>query len=146
MRYETLSEHICDPNGYNPRPMRDTWLCPNPHCVFHQTGFWSDAEGAWYNYYYNDDANIFMNVPDIFPYFTHTKGIFGWFKRLMCSCGIHDYSKDAKNEWIPTTKTLHIIINEECIPVAVWEMCRECGHLHMRWSNLTGLYLHQPVQ
>ena len=145
MRYETLCEHVCDPNGYNPRPTRDTWLCPNPHCVFCQRGFWSDAEGAWYNYYYSDDVNIFMNVPDIFPYFTQTKGIFGWLKRLMCSCGFHDYSKDAKNEWVPTTKTLHVIINEECIPVAVWKRCRECGYLHMRWSNSVGLFLYKPV-
>jgi hypothetical protein len=47
MLYETLCEHVCDPNGYNSCPsVRGTWVCPNEDCMLYQVGFWSDVEGA----------------------------------------------------------------------------------------------------
>ena len=61
--YETLSEHVCQPNG--PIPDKPTLVCHNPGCVTHGHGFWGipDCEGAWYEM--RETGISVTNVPDL---------------------------------------------------------------------------------
>jgi len=45
--YETLSEHVCDPNG--PCPEKPTLRCQNPLCLTFGRGFWGTVEGSFYS-------------------------------------------------------------------------------------------------
>lgn len=49
--YETLSEHVFEPNG--PLPDKPTLVCQNPGCITHTRGFWGtlDYEGGFYAMY-----------------------------------------------------------------------------------------------
>lgn len=46
-KYETLSDHVCDPN--NDVPDRPYFVCPNDRCKLHGNSFWDD-----YGEYYTD--------------------------------------------------------------------------------------------
>jgi hypothetical protein len=50
-RYETLDEHVCNPNGSS--PVRDTWVCPNGDCGTSGLGtYWAeDGEGPYHTNY-----------------------------------------------------------------------------------------------
>jgi len=61
--YETLCEHVTDPNG--PGVEKPTLVCQNPVCLTFGRGFWSVDEGA----FYPDDSDGIkvVNVPDLGP-------------------------------------------------------------------------------
>jgi len=47
--YETLNDHIIDPEGVSPIPYRPTLICTNERCQTFCNGFWSIPEhGQWY--------------------------------------------------------------------------------------------------
>jgi hypothetical protein len=51
--YETLNDHVCDPNGENIE-LAPTLICVNEKCKAHNTGFWSYREdGDWFAYAIN---------------------------------------------------------------------------------------------
>jgi len=45
-RYETLLDHVSDPNGKS--PMRSCYVCPNEKCCLFENAFW-DSQGDFYN-------------------------------------------------------------------------------------------------
>ena len=52
-RYETLIDHVDDPNREN-YPLRDTWVC---NCEKSKDGFW-DMFGDYYSkHYVNENTN-----------------------------------------------------------------------------------------
>lgn len=51
--YETLVEHVCDPNN-TIFPLRDTWICKNQKCKLYNLGFW-DETGGYYGSVYDED-------------------------------------------------------------------------------------------
>lgn len=49
-RFETLCEHVEDPNEEFERPLRNTFICNNPQCpAFNENIFW-DESGAMYGH------------------------------------------------------------------------------------------------
>lgn len=60
--YQTLGEHVCDPNG-DP-PARTYFFCPEEDCVLHDSAFWDD-DGSFYsktdvgnNWYRNNSIDV----------------------------------------------------------------------------------------
>lgn len=54
-RLETLSEHVCDPNGTP--SLKDVYSCNNPSCsVSSKKPMWSE-EGEYFGFEYSDDMN-----------------------------------------------------------------------------------------
>jgi hypothetical protein len=48
-RYETLNQHVCDPNAES--ELAPTLICNNKNCKTYNKGFWSDKEdGDWFCY------------------------------------------------------------------------------------------------
>ena len=43
--YETITEHVFDPNATP--PLRDTFVCPEVDCIFYHNGFWG-FDGGYY--------------------------------------------------------------------------------------------------
>jgi hypothetical protein len=65
-RYETLCEHVSDPNGES--PIRKTVKCPNLKCPA-SAGWWGCAEGGYYDGWRNRPDGITWNIPNIIqPY------------------------------------------------------------------------------
>jgi len=79
-RYETLGEHVCDPNGA--RPSRPTLVCPNQSCQASWAKiFWStDGEGP---YHTNFDENYAWIDGNPLPFGSYHRGIY-------FQCGYHD--------------------------------------------------------
>jgi len=48
-RYETLSEHVSNPNKPI-HPLRPAWICPKKRCLIHQSGGFYGYEGSYYGY------------------------------------------------------------------------------------------------
>lgn len=63
-QYETLDEHICDPNGEE-RPLRQTYVCPNVSCFAHTEGtLWAyDGEGPYGGKFTLDDSRWIDSNP-----------------------------------------------------------------------------------
>lgn len=60
-KYETLSDHVCDPNG--DLPYRITFVCENKTCKLHQNSFW-DSEGEFYTSLSFSEVDDIFNVPE----------------------------------------------------------------------------------
>ena len=127
MLYETLCEHVLDPNGFNSTPMRVTWVCPNEDCILYQMGFWSDVEGSWYDYSID---NYIVNVPDIFSYTKDMEGVKGKWQKFLCWLGFHDYVK----KYGSVTNVVYFVINNVRIELGCHSTCKHCGYLDMRWK------------
>ena len=134
MLYETLSEHVCDPNGNYPVPKRGTWVCPNPECMLCQTGWWSNEEGAWYSYYTSEE--ILMGVPQIFPILDSDLKNMGkirtMWNNLMCWMGFHKYTRSSHDN--PLTAFGVISDEGQYTPLGYHSTCKRCGHLDIRWK------------
>lgn len=57
-RFETLDEHVSDPNKEE-YPLRDTWMCPTSTCKVHTTkAFYADMGGL-----YTSAEGVGQNIP-----------------------------------------------------------------------------------
>lgn len=59
--YETLADHISNPNGVPPE--RDYYKCSNKNCAGHKHGMFFDESGSWYSHYsgWEDLKPLFKN-------------------------------------------------------------------------------------
>lgn len=53
--FETLSDHVCDPNRQS-YPLRPTWECKNPECQSQEYGVFWDEQGECYSRKYIGDG------------------------------------------------------------------------------------------
>ena len=67
-RYETLNDHICNPNGIHPK--RETFVCRNTKCeAFKGQLFWDFDGGGPYNSSFKDHYNYIDDNPCSIPSF-----------------------------------------------------------------------------
>ena len=58
-KYETLMDHVMDPN-LEDYPLRPTFVCPNPDCPVHGNSFWS-PDGEFFT---NLDYEEYLDFKD----------------------------------------------------------------------------------
>ena len=81
--FETLSEHVCDPNKQN-YPKRPTWVCSDVNCDTNKYGmFWNESGEIYSDKWVNDEFFIKNN-----------SGPFGSFERRT---NVEIYKKGVKN-------------------------------------------------
>lgn len=65
-KFETLSEHVCDPNNEYGRPLRPTWKCYNDDCPCSKEDIFWDESGDLYGWsninFYNDISTAFPSI------------------------------------------------------------------------------------
>lgn len=89
-RLETLSEHVCDPNGTP--SMKDVYRCPNDLCPCHGKFSWnSDGD------FYSSCEGLYTNPDEIFQ-----DGMFSAYGSIARQLDVEVYGKT-----LPKTKYLH---------------------------------------
>lgn len=64
-KYETLSDHVCDPNGDVPE--RPYFVCPNEKCGLHSNSFWDDYGEFYTRLDFAESRKIFnISIEDAF--------------------------------------------------------------------------------
>lgn len=63
-RFETLSEHVCDPNGTY-RPLRPVFICGNPECPASSQALFWDESGDMYGF--NNGFEFSHDISSAYP-------------------------------------------------------------------------------
>ena len=63
-KYETLEDHVSDPNKVD-YPFRPTFVCPNLDCSVHKNSFW-DPTGAFFTSLDLDSYYVLRDGPNAF--------------------------------------------------------------------------------